>query len=390
MRVLQVTAIPVTALRFASPLANALVGAGHEVEFATGPGWGLDRLESQGFGLHRLPLSRNAFAWGNLHAIGALRAAIGRRGFDVVHAHTPAAAAVVRLAARGLGVRVIYTMHGSLWGGGVAGWRRALFTRMERRLGRWTDLVFTVNPEDAADCIRIARIPAERVRTLPAGGAGVGADFFLDSKETDALRRRTRERLGITPDAALVTYVGRTAAAKGMEELAHAFRSIAESENRAHLLIVGGDLPGERDPYTEGRFRRALGSVGSDRLHWQSFQEQVAPFFAASDVVVLPSRREGFGMTLAEAAALARPVVATQTRGARSVVDEGVTGLLVPVGDAEALSSAVLRLLRDGNLAARMGDAARARAEERFGREAVLAAYLEGYAALGLTSKAPA
>lgn len=382
MRVLQVTAIPITALRFVVPLGRALRDSGHEVEFATGPGLGLDEIEQSGFRVHRLPISRRLVTVRNLHALGALRSLIPTGRFGVVHAHTPAAATVARLAARRHDVRLMYTMHGSLWGTGYPGWRRALFTAIERRLGRRTDLVFTVNPEDAADCVARAGLPERSVRTLPAGGAGVAPEFFLSEEETSRLRRATRERLGLGMDDPVIVYVGRTAGAKGMGVLARAFARLASEEGAARLLIVGGALEGERDIYTRERFLAEVGEQAAARVLWEGFKERVPLFIAAADLLVLPSRREGFGMSLAEAAAVGRPVVAAETRGARAVVEPGVTGLLVPVDDARALADALIGLLRDKGRASRMGKAARERAAERFTRESVLRTYLEAYETL--------
>jgi glycosyltransferase involved in cell wall biosynthesis len=276
----------------------------------------------------------------------------------------------------------MYTMHGSLWGTGNPAWQRALFTAVERRLGRRTDCIFTVNPEDAADCVTRAGVPERSVRTLPAGGAGVAPEFFLSEAEAMGLRRATRERLGVGMGYPVIVYVGRTAAAKGMGTLARAFARLASEEVAVRLLIIGGAVEGERDAYSEERFLAEVGGEAAERVVWEGFKERVAPFIAAADLLVLPSRREGFGMSLAEAAALGRPVVATATRGARAVVEPGVTGLLVPVDDAGALVDALTRLLRDSGLASRMGAAARVRAAERFGRRKVLAAYLEVYEAL--------
>jgi glycosyltransferase involved in cell wall biosynthesis len=382
VRILQVTAIPVTALRFVVPLARALRDRGHEVEFASGPGLGLDQIEELGFRVHRAPISRSLFAVSNLHAVGALRSLISAARFDVVHAHTPAAATIARSAARRPDVRLLYTMHGSLWGTGSPGWQRALFTAVERRLGRRTHCVFAVNSEDAADCVARAGVPERSVRLLPAGGAGVAPEFFLSAEEVKELRLATRERLGLGADDPVIVYVGRTAAAKGMGVLARAFARLASEADAARLLVVGGALEGERGVYSKGRFLAEVGEPAGERVVWEGFKERVPPFIAAADILVLPSLREGFGMTLAEAAALGRPVVAAETRGARAVVEPGVTGVLVPVDDSHALAEALIRLLRDGEAASRMGAAARERAAERFTRERVLATYLEVYEAM--------
>lgn len=383
-RVLQVTAVPTTALRFVLPLMRALADAGLQVELATGPGRGLSDLQVTGFDVTCIPISRRPFSWRNLHALGAMRGLLRSGRYDLVHVHTPAAATLTRLVAGSSRPRVFYTMHGSLWSDAVGRTAQRLFTRIERRLGRRTDRVFTVNREDAADCTRLADIPADRVRTLPAGGAGVDPDLFRAGEDVERLGRSVRSGLRIAPGAPVVAYVGRTTAAKGMGMLGAAFRGVAVREPICRLLVVGGPLEGDREAYTEERFRAELGADMSERLIWLGFQEDVAPYLAAADLVVLPSQREGFGMAVAEAAAMGRPAVATETRGGRAVIEHGVTGLLVPLGDHAEMAAAVLRLVRDREGAARMGAAARERAREKFTREAVLAAYLAEYeAALG-------
>ncbi len=378
-RVLQVTAVPLTAARFVLPLIRALERAEVRVELATGPGRGLEELEGAGVEITRVPISRRPFSWRNLHALGALRGLVRSGRFDLVHVHTPAAAALTRWAVGSRRPPLFYTMHGSLWGDGVAPFAQRMFTRIERRLGRCTDVVFTVNPEDAADCVRRAEIPPDRVRTLPAGGAGVDPDLFRPPDQVARLARTTREALRIEPGAPLIAYVGRTAAAKGMGLLARAFRSIAVREPTCRLLVVGGPLEGERDGYTEERFRRELGEDMAERMLWMGFRDDVAPYLAAADLAVLPSQREGFGMTVAEAAAMGRPGVATDTRGGRAVIEHGVTGLIVPLNDPDALASAALRVMRDRELAKRMSVAARERAAENFRRDAVIRGYMTEY-----------
>jgi glycosyltransferase involved in cell wall biosynthesis len=367
MRVLQVTAIPITAVRFVEPLMQSLRRSGYEVELACGPGRGLQAVEAEDFPVHVVPISRNVLNWRNLHAVGAIRALLRSGSFDFLHVHTP-------------GVRVFYTMHGSLWGSNASARSRAMFTLIERRHGRRTDRVFTVNPEDAEDCVRRARIPQERVQVLPAGGAGVAPEFYLTEDEGKRLGIAARAKLGIGADAPVIAYVGRTAEAKGIGVLARAFSQIAGRDQSARLLIVGGPLEGERGAYDRERFLTELGQPGASRVSWIGFSDHVASYIAAADVVVLLSSREGFGMSLAEAAAMGRPVVATETRGANTVVTRDVTGFLVPQNDPKAVSNNVLRLLHDSDLAAKMGSSARERAK-RFTREAVVHAYVNAYEA---------
>lgn len=378
-RVLQVTAIPTTMELFVLPLARALRSQGFEVELATGPGDRLSGLEAQGFRLHRLPISRSPLSWRNLHALGAIHGLLRAGRHEIVHTHTPAASTLVRLAA-GSKQTVFYTMHGSLWGDGVPRWRQALFTSLERRLAPRTDRVFVLNPEDLADCRR--RAGYDEAILLPAGGAGVAPELFeigSDPERRDRARVRARAELGASPDDLVVGYVGRTVERKGLGLLADAFARILPRHPASRLVIVGDAVRGDRRAFSRERFLGRMGPSARARTHWLGFRERVASWIAAMDLVVLPSWREGFGMSLAEAAAVGRPVVATSTRGARAVVEPDVTGCLVPIGDPDALAAAVSALLGDAGRRQAMGEAAQRRARARFSRDRVLAMYLAEY-----------
>jgi glycosyltransferase involved in cell wall biosynthesis len=153
-----------------------------------------------------------------------------------------------------------------------------------------------------------------------------------------------------------VLYVGRLSEEKGLRELAGATRDLP--------LVVVGDGP-LRDLFPE-----AIGFVPPGDL---------GGYYERASVVVVPSRREGYGMTAREAMAYGRPVVATAVGGLTDAVDDGVTGLLVPPGDVTALRAALERLLGDRELRARLGTAARAIAAERFSPGQEVGMLLEAY-----------
>ena len=151
-------------------------------------------------------------------------------------------------------------------------------------------------------------------------------------------------------------YVGRLSEEKGVRELAKAARGLP--------LVVVGDGP------LRDLLPRATGFVPPDRL---------GAYYERASVVVVPSRREGYGMTAREAMAHGRPVVATAVGGLTDAVEDGVTGLLVPPGDAAALRDALERLLGDAALRDRLGAAARSAAAERFAPEREVAGLLGAY-----------
>jgi glycosyltransferase involved in cell wall biosynthesis len=147
------------------------------------------------------------------------------------------------------------------------------------------------------------------------------------------------ETVGPPEDPPHLLYVGRLSEEKGVRELAEASGGLP--------LVVVGDGP------LRSLFPQAVGFVPPRRL---------GPYYERAAVVVVPSRREGYGMVAREAMAWGRPVVATSVGGLVDAVEQDVTGILVPPGDATALRAAVVRLLGGGQLRVALGRAARERA----------------------------
>ncbi|MCL6642775.1 MAG: glycosyltransferase [Candidatus Bipolaricaulota bacterium] len=134
--------------------------------------------------------------------------------------------------------------------------------------------------------------------------------------------------------------------------LLSAWRRVAREEPHAHLLLIG-----------DGRLRKALErKAGLERItnvHFLGFRKDVPQLLHATDIFVLPSKREGLPRSIMEAMAAGKPVVATDVRGSRDLVENGVTGILVKLGDVVGLAQAILQLIHDPELRLRMGEAGR-------------------------------
>jgi glycosyltransferase involved in cell wall biosynthesis len=187
----------------------------------------------------------------------------------------------------------------------------------------------------------------------------------------DAARREgTRRELGFTPDDVVVGYAGRFDPQKGVQVLASALEGVLAQAPKARALWVGDGNLGSRidaaiaaSPYAGRHLRRP----------WSS---DVAHYFAAMDVLAFPSvKRETFGRVAAEAQACGVPVVATRVGGIPETLRENESGLLVPPEDAPAMTDALLRLVTDASLRARMGVAGRAQAAERFATPRIVAEF---------------
>ena len=237
------------------------------------------------------------------------------RGADVVHAHWLPAA----LPALATGKPIVL----QLWGSDVA------LARRVRPLARWlvrrANVVVCASNALADDARTLG---ARDVRVIPSGVA-------------------IPESVGQPDEPPHALYVGRLSDEKGVREL-------AEAANGLPLVVVG-------DGPLRSLFPQAVGFVPPSEL---------GPYYERAAVVVVPSRREGYGVAAREAMAHARPVVATAVGGLLDAVEDGVTGTLVPLGDVAALRSAIERFLEDSKRRAALGTAGRERVQATLSREA--------------------
>jgi glycosyltransferase involved in cell wall biosynthesis len=161
---------------------------------------------------------------------------------------------------------------------------------------------------------------------------------------------------------------------------------VVEPDDPPHALFAGRLSPekgiAEFLAATEGLPRVVVGGGPVDVPEGLGPVNDVGPFYDRAAVVVVPSRREGYGMVAREAMAHGRAVVATAVGGLRDAIEDGVDGLLVPPGDLPALRAAVERLLGDRELRERLGAAARAKAEHEWSAEAAASALQNAYSAV--------
>ncbi len=368
VKVLQVCAVDFTAYHLLRPIGVALEKAGYSVTFCCSPGEGLDLLEREGFKVAPIPISRNYNVFDHLVSFIRLLRLLRRERFTVVHVHTPVAGLIGRVAARLAGVPVIvYTAHGFYFHEGTRGLVRKLFLSLERLGGAFSDLIFVQSEEDWKEAINENVAPESRMVHV---GNGVNPSIFGRRIHHESAGR-LRRRFGLE-GGPVVGFVGRIVREKGAIEFVKAAASIKVSFPETKFIMVGSPLKSDRDACWEevGRLRKELG-LGGD-LVLTGYRKDVPALLSLFDIFVLPSYREGMPRALLEAMATGLPVVATDIRGCREEVLEGVTGLLVPPRDNEALSGALKRLLGSPELTASMGKRGRERVLERFDERRVV------------------
>ena len=298
---------------------------------------------------------------------------------DIVHAHTPKGGLLGMLAARVAGVPVrIYHMHGLPFMT-ATGFRRRLLTWSERVSCVLAHRVLCVSHVLRQYAIEQRLCAPDKIVT-PLGGSVNGVDaldrFNPDHPVGDATKRRNeiRARHEIPDEALVIAFIGRLVRDKGIVELADAWRVLADRHADLYLLMAGPFEP--QDP-VPGSTRAFLES--HSRIHLLGQTDDVRGVLAASDVLVLPTYREGMPTAPLEAGSMRLPVVATRVSGCVEAVEDGVTGILVPVGDASALAEALELYINDRDRRLRDGEAGRTRVLKTFARERIWNATLCEY-----------
>ena len=297
-------------------------------------------------------------------AVAILRLArlIRRVRPHILHTHTAKAGAVGRLAALLAGDArppiVVHTFHGHVLRGYFDPLRTAGFRLLERWLATKTTALVAVSPQVRDDLVSLGVAPRERFVVVRLG-------IELEQRvaaERDG-RVESRRVLGIGPDRFAVGWIGRMTGVKRTDDVLRAFRRLRDRGVDACLCMVGD---GPDRPAVERRAHE-LG-VMRDTL-FLGYQEEVAPYYAAFDAMILPSINEGTPVSAIEALAAGRPVVATRVGGVPDVVREGEDGFLVEPGDVDGLADRLARLAADPELRERLGAAGRGRVIPRYSVE---------------------
>lgn len=328
--------------------AAGLARRGHDVLVACREGGALAaRARAAGLAVEEIPLGGDLSPRGPL----ALRRTLRAFSPDLVHAHDPHAVTAAVLASHGSPVVATRRVDFAL---------RGLLSRVKYRR---CAVVVAVSRAIAAVLER-GRIEAARVRVVYEG---------VPDRAPAPGGREALAELGVPAGALVVGNVAALTGHKDHDTLLSAAARVVAARPRVYFVVVGD---GERRDALRARVAEP---DLAGRVVLAGFRDDVDRLLPACDVFCLSSHMEGLGTSLLDAMAFARPVVATAAGGIPEAVEDGVTGRLVPVRDAQALAGAILELVDDPALRTRMGEAARGRFLARFTAEAMVQATLEVY-----------
>lgn len=364
MLIAHLTTVDMSLRYLVLPQLEAIVELGGRAVGISAPGEFVADIEARGIDHVALPDStRSVDVRADLRSMVALWRILRRIRPDVLHTHTPKPGIYGRILGRLCGVPVVMnTVHGLYASEDDPTSKRLAVYGIEALAARFSDLELIQSREDF-DLVRRWRI-TRRSRTRLLGN-GIDLNRFDRSRVPESRRDEMRQELGIGPDEVVVGSVGRLVAEKGFPEL---FEAADRLQGKASFVVVGPSEPNKADGLSEADLARARDAG----VHLVGMQTNLEEWYSAMDLFVLASHREGFPRAAMEASAMGLPVVATDIRGCREVVDDGVTGILTPVREPVGLARSIERLIESESLRSEMGSAAAEKARRDFDEKTVV------------------
>ena len=369
MRVAHLTTVDLSLRFLLLPQLTRVVDLGSEAIGISADGPYVGELEERG--IRHIALSgatRSVDPLADVKAMVSLWRILRTERPDVLHTHTPKPGIYGRVIGRIAGVpAVLNTVHGLYATPDDPIAKRTIVYALEAFAARFSDVELVQSAEDF-------RLVTER-RITRSGRTvllGNGVDlkrFDPDLGSTDE-RRLARATFGVDDDQIVVGAVGRLVAEKGFLELFEAARDL---DNRFTLVVIGPHEPDKADAIDT----RTVDAARAAGVVFLGMRDDVDVLYRAMDLFVLPSHREGFPRAAMEAAASGLPLIVTDIRGCREVVENGVNGLLVPVRNRQALRSAIVELGNSAELRRQMGEAGRSKAVREFDEQHIVDLVIE-------------
>ena len=328
----------------------------YEVEFACAPGGALeDEVVNQRIRFRPIRnFVQRISIYNDFMALLELIWLLRRQQYDIVHTHNSKAGFIGRMAARIARVSIIvHTIHGFAFHDFEKPPRQKLFILLERFAARFTDKLITVSEPLKRWGLRLRIGSADKYVTVYDG-------IEIEKYKLGFDLERKRKELGVKSSDLVVGVVSKLWEGKGHKCILRAAKSLVNKVADVKFIFVG-------EGYLREELEKLTQQLGlNDYVIFTGFRTDIPEITSIFDVAVLASFFEGLGRVLLEAMACGKPVVATRVGGIVDVVGDGETGILVPVDDPEALTEAITTVLKDKDLASKMGEEGRRKIDSKF------------------------
>lgn len=353
MKILYITTIGGTMSFFKSFIAD-LIKNGHTVDIACNqrnsavPSF----YTELGCKVFDLSCSRSPLDTGNIKAIGEIKKILSENRYDIVHCHTPIAAAATRIAARKArknGTKVIYTAHGFHFYKGAPLKNRLMYYPVEKLCAHFTDILITINKEDYDLAKR--KLKAKQIEYVP--GVGIDTKKFSDCTVD---RAEKRKELGIPENATLLVSVGELNRNKNHEVVIKALAKL-NNPNIYYLIAGKGNL--------EGYLNDLIKNLNlENNIRLLGYRSDIAEVYKSADICIFPSIREGLGLAAIEGMAAGLPLIVADNRGTRDFCTNNVNGLVCnPFSPAE-FANAISTLNANPELCEKYGNINKSKAAD--------------------------
>ncbi len=341
------------------------------------PGPDLEAVaEAEGVKVYPVPMARRASPAADLQSLLGMGRVIREFRPDLVSAGTPKAGLLGMLAARVNRTPArVYVLRG-LRLETLRGARRWVLSRTERIAAGCAGAVVCVSESLRRRAVELGLVPEDKAVVLAGGSSnGVDVERFQVRSPGTPVASALRERLGLRESAPVIGFVGRLSRDKGIEDLIRSLEQVVWKHFADARLVLVGGFDAE-DPVPSG-VRNRLHT--DPRFVLTGPVDETAPYYGVMDLLAFPSYREGFPNAPLEAAASGIPVAGYAATGTVDAIQSGVTGTLVPTGEAVPLGQAICSYLADPELRRRHGEAGRERVVREFRSELVWAAWERFY-----------
>jgi len=329
-------------------ISRELSKRGHDITIVTARSPKHEELsEIEGVNIYRIPIGLRIY---NSHIPFRILVHLNPDQYDVIHAHTPVPAIADLAALRNVAKKCpfVLTYHNDITKGGIFG--SIISTIYNKTVGKFllqhSDIIISTTKTYAVNSKQLSKY-LQKIKVIPNG-----VDDKVFNPKLDG--SRVREKYGLKEDCKIVLFVGRLDYYKGCEYLVQAFSIVVKRIKNVHLKLVGsGPL--------EGRLRKIANESNiADDISFAGYvkDEDLPYYYAACDVFVLPSISpyEGFGIVQLEAMACEKPVITTTLPGVREVDLKGVATVHVPPKNKQKLAEAIIKVLKDDDLATRLAE----------------------------------
>jgi glycosyltransferase involved in cell wall biosynthesis len=351
-----------------------LQSQGYEVSAVCSPGKWLKGIEKEGIRVKTIGFKRKMSLFSDIVSFFCLYSYFKKEKFHIVHTHTLKPEFYGQIAAKLAGVPIIInTLHGFDFTEDAPFLEKKFFLLLEKIAAKCSDLIFSISKKIIDIAIEEKICEPHLIKYL---GRDIDIERFDPNRFNDKFILKKKRELGISAKKKIVGIVARLVVEKGYLDLFSAFKIILNKFPDTVLLIIGQEEPEKRDALQKDIVK----NYGiENNVIFLGERTDVEELYSLMDVFILPSYREGIGASILEASAMERPVIATNVGGCSEAVDDGKTGVLVPVKNPGKLAKAIIYILSNPLEAKKMGRAGRKKIIKEFEKSLVFERLNKGY-----------